>query len=163
MRNFQADDFARYHPGGALGRRLSRVDDIMRPLSDCRQSSDALTVRQVIVACSRPGRRSGAIMLTDKSGKLTGLFTDSDLARLIERRDETALDKPIRTAMAKRPTTVASGTRMADAVALLAKRKFSELPVVDEAGRPIGLIDVTDVVGLEPEPNAESAAPKKAA
>jgi arabinose-5-phosphate isomerase len=163
MRNFQADDFARFHPGGALGRRLSRVDEIMRPLSDCRQASDALTVRQVIVACSRPGRRSGAIMLTDKHGKLTGLFTDSDLARLFEGRDEAALDKPIRAVMAKRPTTVPSGARMGDAIALLAKRKFSELPVVDEAGRPIGLIDVTDVVGLEPERQADSASTKKVA
>ncbi|HEX2474961.1 MAG TPA: KpsF/GutQ family sugar-phosphate isomerase [Lacipirellulaceae bacterium] len=162
MRNFQADDFARFHPGGALGRRLSRVDDIMRPLAECRQASEMLTVRQVIVTCSRPGRRSGAIMLTNKSGRLTGLFTDSDLARLFERRDESALDQPIRDVMATKPTTVPSGTRVADAIALLAKRKFSELPVVDSAGRPIGLIDVTDVVGLAP-PEADSRAPKKAA
>jgi arabinose-5-phosphate isomerase len=162
MRNFQAEDFARFHPGGALGRRLSRVDDIMRPLAECRQANDALTVRQVIVACSRPGRRSGAIMLTNKSGRLTGLFTDSDLARLFERRDESALDRPIRDVMATKPTTVPSGARVADAIALLAKRKFSELPVVDSAGRPIGLIDVTDVVGLAPS-EADSRAPKKAA
>ena len=51
--------------------------------------------------------------------------------------------------MVARPTTVPSGTRVGDAVALLAQRKFSELPVVDKAGRPIGLVDVTDVVGLE--------------
>jgi arabinose-5-phosphate isomerase len=162
MRNFQADDFARFHPGGALGRRLSRVDDIMRPLADCRQASETLSVRQVIVDCSRPGRRSGAIMLTNKSGRLTGLFTDSDLARLFERRDEAALDRPIRDVMATKPTTVPSGTRVADAIALLAKRKFSELPVVDNAGRPIGLIDVTDVVALAPS-DADSRAPKKAA
>ena len=99
MRNFQADDFARFHPGGALGRRLSRVDDLMRPLAECRQASDALTVREVIVACSKPGRRTGAIMLTDDAGRLTGLFTDSDLARLFERRDEAALDRPIRDVM----------------------------------------------------------------
>jgi arabinose-5-phosphate isomerase len=163
MRNFQADDFARFHPGGALGRRLSRVDDMMRPLAECRQALDTLTVREVIVACSRPGRRTGAIMLTDAAGQLTGLFTDSDLARLFERRDEAALDRPIREVMAARPTTVPSGTRVAEAVALLAKRKFSELPVVDDAGRPIGLVDVTDVVGFEPEPEAASASPKKAA
>jgi arabinose-5-phosphate isomerase len=102
-------------------------------------------------------------MLTGKSGKLTGLFTDSDLARLFERRDEMALDRPIRDVMAKRPTTVTAGSRVADAIVLLAKRKFSELPVVDESGRPIGLIDVTDVVGLEPERQADSTAPKKAA
>jgi arabinose-5-phosphate isomerase len=163
MRNFQADDFARFHPGGSLGRRLSRVDDIMRPLAECRQASDTLTVREVIVACSRPGRRTGAIMLTDTSGRLTGLFTDSDLARLFERRDEAALDRPIRDVMAARPTVVRSGTRVADAVTLLAKRKFSELPVVDKSGQAIGLIDVTDVLGIEADADVARTSPKKAA
>jgi arabinose-5-phosphate isomerase len=163
MRNFQADDFARFHPGGALGRRLSRVDDLMRPLADCRQASDTLTVREVIVACSKPGRRTGAIMLIDNAGRLTGLFTDSDLARLFERRDEAALDRPIREVMVAKPTTVPSGTRVADAVALLARRKFSELPVVDTAGRPIGLVDVTDVVSFDAEADSTTESPKKAA
>ncbi len=157
MRNFQADDFARFHPGGALGRKLSRVDDIMRPLAECRLASDALSVRDVIVACTKPGRRSGAIMLTDKAGRLTGLFTDSDLARLFERRDEAALDRPIRDVMAARPTTVPTGARVGDAVDLLAQRKFSELPVVDKSGRPIGLVDVTDVVGLKAEAETETS------
>ena len=155
LRDFKADDFARFHPGGALGRKLSRVDDLMRPLVECRHASDSLSVREVIVACTRPGRRTGAIMLTDGAGRLTGLFTDSDLARLFERRDEASLDRPIRDVMAARPTTVASGTRVGDAVALLAERKFSELPVVDAAGRPIGLVDVTDVVGLKADAAAE--------
>jgi arabinose-5-phosphate isomerase len=149
MKNFQADDFARFHPGGALGRKLSRVDDIMRPLAECRVAKDAETVRQVIVACTRPGRRTGAIMLTDAAGRLTGLFTDSDLARLFEQRNEAALDRPICEVMAAQPTIVKSGMRVGDAVTLLAQRKFSELPVVDAAGRPLGLIDVTDVVGLK--------------
>jgi arabinose-5-phosphate isomerase len=166
MRNFQADDFARFHPGGALGRKLSRVDDIMRPLAECRCASDAQTVREVIVACSKPGRRSGAIMLVDKAGRLTGLFTDSDLARLFERRDENALDRPICDVMVTRPTTALSGMRVGDAVALLAQRKFSELPVVDKHGRPIGLVDVTDVVGLKAEAdeaNTTDVQPKKVA
>ena len=55
MRNFQAEDFARFHPGGALGRKLSRVDDIMRPLDECRTARDGQTVRQVIVACVEAG------------------------------------------------------------------------------------------------------------
>jgi arabinose-5-phosphate isomerase len=138
-----------------LGRRLSRVDDLMRPLDQCRVARDDQTVRQVIVACTKPGRRTGAIMLTDAAGRLTGLFTDSDLARLFERRDEAALDRPICGVMAANPTMVLSGARVRDAVALLAQRKFSEIPVVDAAGRPIGLIDVTDVVGLKAEATEE--------
>jgi arabinose-5-phosphate isomerase len=99
-------------------------------------------------------------MLVDQSGRLTGLFTDSDLARLFERRDEAALDRPIRDVMAANPTTVTSGTRVGDAVSLLAQRKFSELPVVTADGRPIGLVDVTDVVGLKAEAEKEAAAAK---
>ena len=159
LRGFRAEDFARFHPGGALGRRLSRVDDVMRPLAECRTAADRQTVREVIVACGKPGRRTGAIMLTDAAGRLTGLFTDSDLARLFERRDEAALDRPIRDVMAARPTTVLAGTRVGDAVSLLAARKFSELPVVDDAGRPIGLIDVTDVVGLKEDTTSAESAP----
>jgi arabinose-5-phosphate isomerase len=160
MRDFQAEDFARFHPGGALGRKLSRVDDVMRPLVDCRTARDKLSVREVIVACSKPGRRTGAIMLTDADGRLTGLFTDSDLARLFERRDEAALDRPIRDVMAASPTSVPSGTRVGDAVTLLATRKFSELPVIDCDGRPVGLVDVTDVVGLNAEAAKETTAAK---
>jgi len=161
LRDFRAEDFARFHPGGALGRKLSKVDDIMRPLGDCRIARDGQTVRQVIVASTKPGRRTGAIMLTDADGRLTGLFTDSDLARLFERRDEVALDRPIAEVMVASPTTVSSGTRVGDAVNLLATRKFSELPVVDRSGRPVGLVDVTDVLGLKAE-EVKEGAPAKA-
>jgi arabinose-5-phosphate isomerase len=158
LRDFRAEDFARFHPGGALGRKLSRVDDVMRPLEECRTARDGQTVRQVIIASSKPGRRTGAIMLTDADGRLTGLFTDSDLARLFERRDEAALDRPIAEVMVAHPTTVRSGKRVGDAVNLLASRKFSELPVIDRNGRPVGLVDVTDVLGLKAEAASEAAA-----
>jgi arabinose-5-phosphate isomerase len=82
---------------------------------------------------------------------------------LFERRDEAALDRPIHDVMVAKPTTVPSGTRVADAVALLARRKFSELPVVDPAGRPIGLVDVTDVVSFDAEADSSTESPKKAA
>jgi arabinose-5-phosphate isomerase len=161
LRGFEAEDFARFHPGGALGRKLSRVDDIMRPLEECRTARDGQTVRQVVVTTSKPGRRTGAIMLTDADGRLTGLFTDSDLARLFERRDEAALDRPIAEVMVASPSTVRSGKRVSEAVNLLASRKFSELPVVDRNGRPVGLVDVTDVMGLKAEsiPAVVPAAP----
>jgi arabinose-5-phosphate isomerase len=158
LRGFSPEDFARFHPGGALGRRLSAVDDHMRPLDHCRLAAVNQSVRQVVLSTTRPGRRSGAIMLVDQAGRLAGLFTDSDLARLIERRHDAALDQPIERVMAKSPTTVASGSRLTDAVEILSTRKFSELPVVDRQGRPIGMIDVTDVVGMLPQKTMESEA-----
>lgn len=154
MRNFAREDFARSHPAGSLGRKLSKVDHHLRALAQCRVAPEDKTVRQVFVDLSVPGRRTGAIMLVDGEGKLSGIFTDSDLARLFEHRREHALDQPIREVMTARPVTVRTGTKMIDAVAAMAQRKISELPVVDAEGRPIGLIDVTDVVGMFPEIDA---------
>ncbi len=151
MRNFQREDFARFHPGGSLGMQLSPVEDIMRPLAQCRIASDELTVREVYVEVSRPGRRSGAIMLIDGEGRLTGLFTDSDLARLFEDRRDRLFDGPISAVMTSHPRTVQCGARTLDAVGIMAERKISELPVVDATGAPLGMIDVTDVVSLIPD------------
>ena len=151
MRNFAREDFARSHPAGSLGRKLSKVDHHLRALARCRLASEEKTVRQVFVDLSVPGRRTGAIMLVDGEGKLSGIFTDSDLARLFEHRREHALDRPIREVMTARPVIVRMGTKMIDAVTAMAQRKISELPVVDAEGRPVGLIDVTDVVGMFPQ------------
>ncbi len=111
------------------------------------------SVLEVFVEHARTGRRTGAIMLVDRAGKLAGLFTDSDLARLFERKRDTALDRPIREVMIRGPATVPQGSMMFDAVAIMAERKISELPVIDRRGRPCGMIDITDVVASEsPKP-----------
>ena len=89
-------------------------------------------------------------MLVNEAGKLTGIFTDSDLARLFERRRDPELDYPIRQVMTVNPLTVSIGSRIGDAVTIMGQRKISELPVVDEEGEPVGLIDITDLVGLFP-------------
>jgi arabinose-5-phosphate isomerase len=153
-RGFTSADFARFHPGGALGRRLSHVEEFMRPLHDCRVAPEDLTVRHVLVSRGRPGRRCGAVLLIDARGVLTGIFTDSDLARLLERQQDCLLDQPIRLVMTNSPTTVRQGTMMAEAMEILTARKISELPVTDDQHRPIGLIDITDIVTHYPcEPN----------
>lgn len=162
MKDFQTADFHRFHPGGSLGRKLSSVDDLMRPLATCRVAHENCTVRDVFVQQSRPGRRSGAIMLVDDVGRLTGLFTDSDLARLFESKHEDRLDGPIKDVMTQAPSCISRGARAAEAVHLLADRRFSELPVIDAHGRPFGMIDVTDIVALLPE-EAERQSPSKQA
>jgi arabinose-5-phosphate isomerase len=157
MRDFRREDFARFHPAGNLGRQLTKVDDVMRPLAECRVAIESQTVRQVFVEHSRSGRRTGAIMLTDASGKLVGLFTDSDLARLFEHKRDAALDRPIHEVMTPDPLRVPQGAMALDAIAILGERKISELPVVDYQLRPVGMIDVTDVVALFPEARAGDA------
>lgn len=151
MRGFSRDDFARFHPGGSLGRQLARVDDYMRRLSDCRLTTCSRTLRDVLIEARLPTRRTGAIMIVDPDGRLRGVFTDSDLARLFESHREALLDGPIRQVMTKRPTFVPQGSMMTDAVTIMAERRISELPVVDADGKPVGLLDITDIVALYPE------------
>ena len=149
-KGFTADDFARFHPAGALGRRLARVEDHMRPLAACRVARAALRVREVFSSLRRPGRRTGAIMLVDDAGQLCGLFTDSDLARLFEERRDGDLDLAIERVMTRRPKTVSAGAAMSQAIETMTAAKISELPVVDAAGAPVGLLDVTDVLAFLP-------------
>jgi arabinose-5-phosphate isomerase len=120
----------------------------MRPLDDCRIAQQQHNVRQVIVSQSRPGRRTGAIMLIDQDGLLTGIFTDSDLARLVGQMRDDELDQPIERVMTKNPKAVPAGAPLDSALQILEQYKISELPVVEPSGRPIGLIDVTDLIGM---------------
>ena len=149
LRRFTPEDFAARHPGGSLGRQLMLVEDAMRPLRECRVAAPEDSVRAVF-ARPLPARRTGAVMIIDGAGVLAGLFTDSDLARLFERRADAALDEPIGRVMTARPTTVTVGTRLRDAVAVLESRRLSELPVLGDDGRPRGLLDIVDLVGLVP-------------
>ncbi len=154
MRAFTHEDFARYHPAGSLGRKLLKVEAVMRRGDELRLASENDTVRDVFARVRRRGRRTGAVILTDDGGQLCGLFTDSDLARLFEQHRDGALDSPIRAVMTHGPLTVQVGTRVSDAVEILSRHKISELPVVDAAGRPAGLLDITDLIGLLPAEEA---------
>jgi arabinose-5-phosphate isomerase len=152
-RQFTPEDFAARHPGGSLGRQLMLVEEAMRPLAECRLAGSAETVRAVF-ARPLPARRTGAVMVVGDGGRLEGIFTDSDLARLFERRSDDLLDAPIGRVMTPRPTTVPAGARLRDAVAILEARRLSELPVVDAEGRVLGLLDIVDLVGLVPHEQA---------
>lgn len=150
MRDFGPEDFARFHPAGSLGRKLAKVDEVMRPVAECRVSHQTRSVREVFVQLSKPGRRTGAIMLVNDLGQLTGIFTDSDLARLLEHNRDAAIDGPISDVMTRGPASVERGTLLSSALEILTARKISELPVIDGLGQPQGLIDITDLVGLLP-------------
>lgn len=148
QRGFSREQFAQFHPGGSLGKKLTRVEDMMRPIEDCRIAPDHLTVREVLIHVSRPGRRTGAIMLTDSSGKLSGVFTDSDLARRLETGDPAFLEQPVAHAMSTGIHVVMNGCLLTDVMEHLTTAKISELPVVDATNCPLGIVDVTDVVSL---------------
>ncbi|MFM8274868.1 MAG: SIS domain-containing protein [Gemmata sp.] len=160
QRRFTADDFARFHPAGALGRKLALVSEWMRRDDEVRVAPQTDTVREVFAKVRHTGRRTGAIMLVDASGRLAGLFTDSDLARLFENRADGLLDAPIAQVMTRDPVVISPAERVVEALEVLKARKFSELPVVDADGRPIGMLDITDLIGLDSLPRAtESPVP----
>lgn len=149
-RGFTPGDFALFHPAGSLGRQLSAVRDVMRGADELRIASEQTLTREVLASTEREGRRTGAVILTDDTGKLSGLFTDSDLARLLAMRQDGQLDRPISEVMTRNPVTLPVEASLAEAVDLLTERKVSELPVVDRRQQPVGLIDITDVIGLMP-------------
>lgn len=148
VRNFTPQQFAVFHPGGSLGRRLALVKDIMRSGDQVRIANDSATIREVFVTLSRPGRRTGAVMLVDIDGRLSGLFTDSDLARLLEHHRDQQFDRPISEVMTNKPLTLSPDAILEEALQLLGARHVSELPVIDTDGRPVGLIDITDLIGI---------------
>ena len=150
MRNFQPKDFAEFHPGGSLGRLTSLVEQVMRTGEQLRIAHVGCTVRDALIESHRHGRRTGALMLVDDHGILRGIFTDADLARLLEQRRDADLDRPISLLMNPRPTTILTGTIVRDAIAVLSSHKFSQLPVLDKAGHPVGILDITDLIGLVP-------------
>jgi arabinose-5-phosphate isomerase len=164
-RGLTAQEFARYHPGGSLGRQLAAVEAYMRSGPAVRVARADETVRNVFSQGGRLGRRTGAIMLLDSSGRLSGIFTDSDLARLFARRGDACLDRPIREIMTRNPWTVRAGSRLLDALEVMRTHKISELPIVDADEKPIGLLDITDLLelmpsselGFEPEERASSS------
>ena len=157
-RDFTSEDFARFHPAGSLGRKLLKVEAVMRDGSELRIAQATDTVRTVFSRARQKGRRTGAVILVDFEGRLSGLFTDSDLARLIESRRDEALDRPIAEVMTPRPLTTIVGTRVLEALEILRRHKISELPVVDGEGRPVGMLDITDLIGLVSS-SAEEQAP----
>lgn len=143
-KGFRAEDFALYHPGGSLGRRLLlKVDDIMRAGTELAKVGPRTTVQEVLWAITRA--RSGCACVVDRSGRLKGIFTDGDLRRWLE-RDAAVLRLPVERVMTRKPLTLAKGRLAAEAFEMLRRKRIDELPVVDRAGKLLGLVDVQDLL-----------------
>jgi len=143
---FDREAFALYHPAGSLGRQLVMVETLMRKGPDLPAARDNLTVRAALASLRKMRRRSGAVCLVDAKGKLTGIFTDADLRRLLETGSDDALDRPIADAMTAGPKFVRVGDTAGDAICIINRYFIEELPVVDDRGRLVGLVDVQDLL-----------------
>ncbi|HZZ85641.1 MAG TPA: KpsF/GutQ family sugar-phosphate isomerase [Anaeromyxobacteraceae bacterium] len=144
-RSFDRDEYALYHPGGKLGRGLMKVSEVMRagdgnPLVE----ATAPLSEAVAVMTETPGR-PGAATVVDAEGRLAGVFTDGDLRRLVERGD-TDFAVPVAKVMCRNPRTVRPDALVMDAARVLRQARIDQVPVVDEEGRPVGLLDVQDLL-----------------
>lgn len=149
-RKFSDGDFARRHPGGTLGGLLRSVVDVLRfRVEDGFEPvAETLSTAEALRRADAKGRRPGALMIVDpQSGKLTGIFTDSDLRRLIL-KDTNSLERRIGEVMTKAPRTLPSTALVRDAVVMVRQYRQDEIPVVDEQGRPVGLLDVQDLIAM---------------
>jgi arabinose-5-phosphate isomerase len=142
-RGFAIDDYARLHPGGALGRKTLPVEAVMRTKDAVATVAPDATVRDTLFAITRA--RCGAAMVVDAAGCVAGVFTDGDLRRGIE-ADDGFLNRPIAAVMTRDFTRVAAGTRAGTALELMKERRIGEAPVVDEAGRLLGVADLKSMV-----------------
>lgn len=152
MRNFQSEDYAAYHPGGSLGRKLLKVEEVMtfRPGELLTFAQDGLSLVDALAETERAGRRSGAMLLVDAEGRLSGILTDADLRRLIlKHRQDGILDRPVRELMTRDPKHVHLGQLASEALAICNEFRIDELPVLDDQARPVGIIDVQDLLGIK--------------
>jgi arabinose-5-phosphate isomerase len=145
-RGFSREDFARYHPAGSLGRRLMRVGEVMRKDAELPLIPSGTVLRHALVTMSKTPGRPGAGLIVDPTGALIGIFTDGDLRRLFESDGLEALDAPIDEAMGKQPKSITTGALVDDAMRLLHTHRIDQLAVCDEAGRPVGLLDIQDLL-----------------
>jgi arabinose-5-phosphate isomerase len=145
-RGFGPRDYARFHPAGSLGRRLLRVDEVMRKGAALPLVSAGVTVADALIETSKTKGRPGASLVVDQDGALAGIFTDGDLRRLLEGGSFERLNQPIDDFMARTPKVLAPDDLAEDAHRLLRENRIDMAPVVDEARRPIGLIDVQDLI-----------------
>ena len=143
-KGFKEKDFAFFHPGGALGRRLLlTVADIMRQGQANAIVNEDKLVAEVLLAITRA--RTGSAIVVDKSGKLKGIFTDGDLRRHLA-SDNHLSRRPIKEVMTKNPAVVNKDMLAAEAMRILQAKKIDEVPVVDKFMHPVGLLDVQDLL-----------------
>ena len=143
-KGFKAKDFALFHPAGSLGKRLLlTVGDIMRTGNKNPFVLGDTLIKDVILKITKA--RAGSASVVDKAGKLIGIFTDGDLRRHMDSKDDIRLKK-VKDVMTKAPIAIQKEKLAAEALRLLQTKKIDEIPVVDKKGKPVGLLDVQDIL-----------------
>jgi arabinose-5-phosphate isomerase len=141
-KGFRADDFAHRHPGGSLGKRLMRVEQLMHTGDSMPRVDEETPLRDVIYEMSRKGL--GMTCVTDRDGTLVGLVTDGDLRRLMM-RDEDISGRTAREIMSRGPVTISGDLLAVAALQVMETRRITSVPVIDAANRPRGVLHIHDL------------------
>jgi arabinose-5-phosphate isomerase len=142
-RGFRQQDFAKFHPSGAIGRAmLSRVRDIMRTGTRNAVADQSLTVKHALLIMTRA--KSGSLSIVDSRGKLVGVFTDGDFRRRIADNQD-LLSQPLRQVMTPNPICVREDALAAEALKVFNERTIDDLIVVNSKRQPVGLVDSQDL------------------
>ena len=149
-RNFSVEDYARFHPGGSLGAKLMTVEQSMmfRPGEKLPLAQVTETVKQLLKKTSGI-KRHGAVMVVDKDGRLAGIITDADLRRLVTQEGQQAFGFKVSDIMTADCKKIRADALAAEATAIFHKYRIDDLPVVDTDDKPVGLIDVQDIVTIK--------------
>ena len=146
-RGFTEEDFARFHPGGSLGRALlTRVADIMRADAELPTVKEDALVFDALETMNRA--RAGACLILDQNGSLAGIFTHGDFARGYQ-QDPLLGSKPVVSLMTRNPITVEADSLAVEALKTLGQNRIDDIVVVDPSGKPVGLIDTQDLARLK--------------
>jgi arabinose-5-phosphate isomerase len=146
-KGFQPEDFAALHPGGKLGKRFLRVSDLMHGGEAIPIVPVSAPMKDVVYEMSK--KRFGITGVVDDGGKLVGVISDGDLRRLLERHGSRAMDLSAGEAMSRNPKTIAAGAFATGALLGMEERKITSLFVVDDGGRPAGILHLHDLWGVE--------------
>lgn len=143
--SFGIEEYAAFHPGGALGRKLMKVTEVMRTGDASPVLDEATSVAQVIEAIT--SARAGAAVIVNSEGVMTGIFTDGDLRRYVLKKHDVDKDR-IGDKMVRNPRSLGEDASVADALHIFSKHKIGELPVLDESGKPLGVVNLKDITVL---------------
>lgn len=145
-KGFDLKDYAFYHPGGVIGRKLLKVKDLMRSGASHAIVDKGTLVKDVLLAITKA--RAGSATVIDTKGRVCGIFTDGDLRRHLE-RDPLITTRPVSNVMSKNPVTVHMDVLAFSALRIIKEKKFDELLVVDNNNKPVGVVDEKDLLGIE--------------
>jgi arabinose-5-phosphate isomerase len=146
-RGFSPGDFAALHPGGRLGKKLLRAENLMHAGEAMPRVAATAKMPDVIYEMSKKGL--GMTTVVDAEGRLAGILTDGDLRRLMQQRGAATLDLVVRDCVTKNPQTIAPGELAGSALRMMEERKITSLVVVDAKRRPLGVVHLHDLWTLE--------------